>query len=663
LTRRLLILALALTAVASAAPAAHASSPGALVQLPGLDACISDAGADNARGIANECRDGQAMNEVTSLALSPDGRSAYAVGFFGGLSIMARDPASGALTPLGCVRGTGGIDGGAACSVRATLGDLTDVLVSPDGKNVYVASENGIDVFSRDPATGLLSNPPGKAACISEDGSKGACVDGKVLDEPNSLAISPDGKFLYSADGRGGVAVLRRAADGSLSQSTDPQAGCITQDGFDPGDGSSTVTSCVDGKALGNPDGIAISPDGKNVYVSDEDSQSAIAVLRRDGQTGELSQDAGKAGCLSEKGEDRDVMDVCNVAKAIEGIGPASLSPDGRFVYTTSFNSSAISIFKRDGSTGELTQDPGPAACVSEDGSASIGGPVGECAVGRGLEALFGITVSPDGKNLYGTSSVFGLEALASTRARGLVIEPGPAASSGGVAAFDRDPATGALQQLPGGEGCLNEVGGPVPPQIADGCSPAIALQSANDPTASPDGKNLYVPAEESDAIAEFAHPGPPPAGPAGNPRDVTAPKISRFSISSHVFAVAAAATPVSALARGTTFHFALSETSRVRISIQRVLPGRRAGKNCRKPTSRLVHKRACKRFVAAGALSRSENAGASSVKFSGRIGRRALRAGRYRATIRATDAAGNTSTASSVSFRIVKLKASGRAK
>jgi len=46
---------------------------------------------------------------------------------------------------------------------------------------------------------------------------------------------------------------------------------------------------------------------------------------------------------------------------------------------------------------------------------------------------------------------------------------------------------------------------------------------------------------------------------------------------------------------------------------------------------------------------------GADSVKFSGRIGRRALRPGRYRATITATDPSGNGSKPRSVSFRIVR--------
>jgi hypothetical protein len=42
-------------------------------------------------------------------------------------------------------------------------------------------------------------------------------------------------------------------------------------------------------------------------------------------------------------------------------------------------------------------------------------------------------------------------------------------------------------------------------------------------------------------------------------------------------------------------------------------------------------------------------------VPFSGRLGRRALKPGRYRAVIAATDAAGNKSSTVTLTFRIVR--------
>ena len=57
----------------------------------------------------------------------------------------------------------------------------------------------------------------------------------------------------------------------------------------------------------------------------------------------------------------------------------------------------------------------------------------------------------------------------------------------------------------------------------------------------------------------------------------------------------------------------------------------------------------------AVGTLRRTATTGANRVRFSGRIGRKALPGGRYRLTVRATDAAGNRSAPRTASFRIVR--------
>jgi hypothetical protein len=51
----------------------------------------------------------------------------------------------------------------------------------------------------------------------------------------------------------------------------------------------------------------------------------------------------------------------------------------------------------------------------------------------------------------------------------------------------------------------------------------------------------------------------------------------------------------------------------------------------------------------------RKRKAGANAVSFSGRIGRKALRAGSYRVTVSAKDAAGNRSKGRRTSFTIVR--------
>lgn len=651
MTRRLLLLATACVALIPAS-AARAATPGALAQLPGLNACISRDGADDSRSNGQECITGSGLTDVDVAAISPDGKNVYATGFLGDISIMSRDPATGSLSPMGCISPDGTDGGSGSCVMGPALDEPNDVLVSPDGKNVYVGSFSGVAIFDRDPATGLLSKPNG-TSCVSEDGSNGACFHGKAVGQVVSLAISPSGKNLYAADRGGGVAVLQRSSDGSLSQSMDPRTGCISEDGNDP-DNPGATNPCVVGKALGNAGNLTISPDGKQLYVVDDDTTSELAVLNRASSTGELSQAPDVTGCVSLDGTDRHVMGACSVGKGFLEAGVVRVSPDGRNVYVTGFESSAIAIFNRDASTGALSQGSGQAACVSEDGSDGPEDPSGACSTGRGLELADGLAVSPDGNFVYATSAVFGAIAVNALSHRGIIVTPA-AHASGGVAVFARDGATGALHQLPGSAGCINEVGGLFNLSVADACAPGIALQGAVDAVPSPDGSNVYVVSEDSGGLAEF---GPAPSVPAPAPgvatRDTTAPKVDGFKLTHRVFAVAAKATPVSAVARGTAFRFRLSESAAVKISMARLLPGRRVGKSCRKPAARLMHHRACTRSIAAGTLRRAEAAGSAKVKFSGRIGRRALGPGRYRATIRATDAAGNASADEVAAFRIV---------
>jgi PKD repeat protein len=134
-------------------------------------------------------------------------------------------------------------------------------------------------------------------------------------------------------------------------------------------------------------------------------------------------------------------------------------------------------------------------------------------------------------------------------------------------------------------------------------------------------------------------------------------PVVTAFSAVPNRFAVGRGATLVSARApKGTTFRFRLSEPARLRLRIDRALLGRRTSGRCVKPTRALRRKRKCTRYRRAGTLTRSHGvAGANRIGFSGRIGRRALKPGRYRATIVATDSAGQLSQARRITFVVVK--------
>jgi hypothetical protein len=108
---------------------------------------------------------------------------------------------------------------------------------------------------------------------------------------------------------------------------------------------------------------------------------------------------------------------------------------------------------------------------------------------------------------------------------------------------------------------------------------------------------------------------------------------------------------------RGTRFRYRLSEDAVVTFTILRARPGRRVRGKCVRPRRKNRGKRKCTRFVRAGRFQVASTAGDNSHRFSGRINQRSLRPGRYRAVLRATDAASNVSAARRLRFRIVRLR------
>ena len=153
----------------------------------------------------------------------------------------------------------------------------------------------------------------------------------------------------------------------------------------------------------------------------------------------------------------------------------------------------------------------------------------------------------------------------------------------------------------------------------------------------------------------------PSPAAPLGPGAlaDATAPVIDRLGASPARFAVAAGSTATAAgkrrTPRGTTLSYGISEPASVTLNFERAVAGRRAGRRCVKANSRNRRAKRCTLYVAAGKLTRSAPIGLSSLKFSGRIGRKALAVGTHRITALASDAAGNQSAGRRVTIKVVK--------
>jgi hypothetical protein len=184
-----------------------------------------------------------------------------------------------------------------------------------------------------------------------------------------------------------------------------------------------------------------------------------------------------------------------------------------------------------------------------------------------------------------------------------------------------------------------------------------VVFQSASDDLVSggygPDFAHVYLHALTSDCPR------------ASSPPDTTPPVISGLSMSHKRFAVGGKPTAITAAKkhrphrkppRGTAFRFSLSEAAASTIAIAQQLKGHRASRTKPCAAAKRGQKRNCTRTVMVVTLTRAHTAqGKNSVAFSGRFGKKRLRTGTYRATVTATDAAGNRSKPRSVTFTVIR--------
>ena len=192
------------------------------------------------------------------------------------------------------------------------------VVASPDGKRIYVAAA-GLGVLIMDAATATwLDTIP-------------VSIDDQGRDNPQGLAISPDGRLLLVSSGSaaGSVSVLRIADKAVVASLT-----------------------LLDGKA---PLGVAFSPDGQKAYVAAADLSSAAGTL-------EVFDPANGAGI------DSDAVGILPTGIAV--------SPDGNLVFVSNKDDNTVSVYN------------------------TVGGAVVATYLMAGT-APTGIAISPDGARVY----------------------------------------------------------------------------------------------------------------------------------------------------------------------------------------------------------------------------------------------------------------------
>ncbi len=400
-------------------------------------------------GEAHDCtaKGSKGLDGPVAVAASPDGKNVY-VGSVEAASLLTfKRSSNGSLDRTGCVEYSPTARG---CTIKGgrALGGLSDLALSSNGKNLYALADDALSTFKRGKHGALKyigcisSRLPRKAGCTG--------IDHDTVREAQALALSPDGRSLYVvSDGRNhSLSEFARAPSGKLSF-----VGCFAEPP------SRVEPECADpgARVLLGPVDVAVSPDGRNVYVV-SDIVDAVSVYNRsaDGQlepAGCVTTPDGADGCSTEGGE------------ALHGLLGIAISPDGQNAYVTAYDDGAVSIFTR-AADGSLAG----AGCVAKKSSGHTASC--ETAGAQALGHATDLAISSDGSALYVLGS-----------------------ADRAVSSFARDDA-GALA----GVGCVSEHGG------SAACRHGRVALSGTAIALSPDDKNAYVVSYDENAISIFRH-------------------------------------------------------------------------------------------------------------------------------------------------------------
>jgi 6-phosphogluconolactonase (cycloisomerase 2 family) len=451
-----------IVAIAAAALLATATVAFAVVGSVTQTSCVANSGGIT--GCAAPAHD--SMTSARGVATSPDGQDVYVASQGGDSLTHFQRAADGTLTQAECFADAG--VNGCTDPANDSLDGARFVTVSPDGTSVYVASmwASSVTHFTR-ATDGSLT----ESGCIANAGANG-CTDpaSDSLSRTGGLVVSPDGTSLYVAgEIAKSVTHFTRAPDGSLTE-----ADCVANLG---------AFSCTDpaNDSLAGAFSVAISADGNSVYVASggggDTFTPAHSVTDFDrAADGTLTQ----AGCIANAGTNgctNPTNDSLGIANFV------AVSPDDASVYVTGGQGDSINVFNRaaDGSLSE-------ASCIANGGANGCTDPVNDS-----IDFPRAVAVSPDGKSVYVASY-----------------------NNGALTSYVRN-ADGSLSE----NGCIDNTG-------LNGCTAGTftSLAESFGVTVSPDGKSVYVASQNPGAINHFTREGAPAVVPPVAPpaKDTAAP-------------------------------------------------------------------------------------------------------------------------------------------
>ncbi len=309
-------------------------------------------------------------------------------------------------------------------------------------------------------ALGTLSQLQGSGGCLVDRSkiskSTAGCTPVRALSGPAPFLGSR--AIAISPDGRS-IYVASSRSNAIAAFRRDVASGRLTQR---PGrDGCIAVrgaSGCATAAGLIGPNSVAVSADGRNVYATAV-TTGAVVTFRRNRWTGALAQTA----CVAAR-----ATPGCIAGRALDGADVVTVSADGRSVYAGAFKAGAVAVFARSASGGALTQPANATGCI-------VNTPVSGCTSGLALGSPEGMAVSADGTSVYVAS-----------------------ASSSALAVLVRNPTTGALTQAADGSGCIADA-------ALAGCTTGTRLDGANAVAISADDGDVYVTSLFSNTVTAFA--------------------------------------------------------------------------------------------------------------------------------------------------------------
>jgi hypothetical protein len=313
---------------------------------------------------------------------------------------------------------------------------------------------------SGDPVTGLTLH-----SCF---GDAPGCVNvaGDPLVNANGVAVSPNGSVYVSGESttapfRGFVSHLFGGAAGAMSYD-----GCVSDDG----DGGACADVPGTGKPLESAAGVAVSPNGRSVYVI---TFAGIADhLFADATGGQLTWD----GCISADGSGGTCADAGTpgdpnpfLAADSIAVSPLASAPNASVYFIGTGGGSLAHMFA-DPQQGQLNWDGCVSGIPEDPNCADVAAP-GTNPLGN----LFRLAVNPAGTAVYATNT------------------------SGIVDQFAASPSAGG--GLTSFVGCRNSAGSG---GCAQGATVGDPLAGAQGIAVSPDGSSVYVASPSAGTVSHF---------------------------------------------------------------------------------------------------------------------------------------------------------------